>query len=192
MRPAGAVPTNDWWSSLVFKKLNCQYSEILQAHPAAYLPNAGGLGFSYSTTPEFVIPAPGLQEYHYPYHQDFTAGVSGLSAPIVKVDNWSDWTVTPSWVDGSRSMTATIGHGLPMTYFKVAGGGAQLTLDANANCLAQRRRHCWIHGERPRLRRLCADRRGMGGVRFIDRLESWRQGLLHRGGVADHRCQFGQ
>ena len=64
--PAGAVPTNDWWSSLAFKKLNCQYSEILQAHPAAYLPNAGGLGFSYSTSPEFVVPAPGLQEYHYP------------------------------------------------------------------------------------------------------------------------------
>ena len=27
-------------------------------------------------------------------------------------------------------MTATMGHGLPMTYFKVAGGGAQLTLNA--------------------------------------------------------------
>ena len=102
----------------------------MQAHPAAYLPNAGGLGFSYSTAPEFVVPAPGLQEYHYPYQQDFTAGVSGLNAPLVKVDGWSDWTVTPSWVDGSRSMTATIGHGLPMTYFKVAGGGAQLTLNA--------------------------------------------------------------
>ncbi|MET0967002.1 MAG: glycosyl hydrolase [Nakamurella sp.] len=128
--PAGAVPTNDWWSSLVFKKLNCQYSEALQAHPAAYLPNAGGLGFSYTTTPQLAVPAPGLQEYHYAYSQDFTAGVTGLSAPVVKVDGWSDWTVTPSWNDGARSMTATIGHGLPMTYFKVAGGGAQLTLNA--------------------------------------------------------------
>ncbi|MEP6562717.1 MAG: hypothetical protein ABJD68_16780, partial [Nakamurella sp.] len=128
--PAGAIPTNDWWSSLIFKKLNCQYSEALQAHPAAYLPNAGGLGFSYTTTPQLVVPGPGLQEYHYTYSQDFTAGVSGLSAPLVKVDGWSDWTVTPSWNDGTRSMTATIGHGLPMTYFKVAGGGAQLTTNA--------------------------------------------------------------
>jgi endoglucanase Acf2 len=128
--PAGAVPTNDWWSSLVFKKLNCQYSEALQAHPAAYLPNAGGLGFSYATTPQLVVPGPGLQEYHYSYDQDFTAGVTGLSAPVVKVDGWSDWTVTPSWTDGARSMKATIGHGLPMTYFKVAGGGAQLTMNS--------------------------------------------------------------
>ena len=128
--PSGALPTNDWWSSLAFKRLNCQYSEILQAHPAAYLPAANGLGFSYSTSAQLVEPAPGLQEYHYPYQQDFTAGVAGLNAPMVKVDGWSDWTVTPSWEDGTRSMTATIGHGLPMTSFKVSGGGAQLTLAA--------------------------------------------------------------
>src|SRR6476469_2625980 len=66
-----------------------------------------------------------------PYQQDFTAGVAGLDAPLVKVDGWSDWTVTPSWEDGTRSTTATIGHGLPMTSFKVSGGGgAQLTLAA--------------------------------------------------------------
>jgi len=29
--PAGAIPTNDWWSSLVFKRLDCRYSEVLQA-----------------------------------------------------------------------------------------------------------------------------------------------------------------
>lgn len=42
--PAGAVPTNDWWSSLVFKKYNCVGSEPLHAHPVSYLPQAGGLG----------------------------------------------------------------------------------------------------------------------------------------------------
>ncbi len=125
--PTGAIPTNDWWSSLVFKRLNCQYSENLEAHPLSYLPNANGLGFSYSTTAQLLAPAPGLQEYHYPYSQDFTAGVSGLNAPIVKVDGWSDWTVTPAWSDGARTMTATIGHGLPFTYIDVTGGGALLT-----------------------------------------------------------------
>ena len=83
-----------------------------------------GLGFSYPTTPQISTPAPGLQEYHYVYSQDFIAGMTGLNAPVVKVDGWSDWTVTPSWSDGTRTMTATIGHGLPMTYFKVTGGGA--------------------------------------------------------------------
>ena len=112
---------------MIFKRLNCQYSENLEAHPLSFLPNANGLGFSYSTTAQLLAPAPGLQEYHYPYAQDFTAGVGGLNAPIVTVDGWSDWTVTPAWSDGSRTMTATIGHGLPFTYIDVTGGGAQIT-----------------------------------------------------------------
>jgi hypothetical protein len=56
--------------------------------------------------------------------------VAGLSTGRVQVDDWSDWTVTPTWVDGSRSLKATIGHGLPMSYFEVAGGGsAQISTD---------------------------------------------------------------
>ena len=57
--PIGAVPTNDWWSSLVFKKLNCNYSENLEAHPAVYLPGAAGLGFAYPTTPAISTPGTG-------------------------------------------------------------------------------------------------------------------------------------
>ena len=45
--PDGAMPTNDWWSSLLFKKGDdCAFSEPLYAHPAAYRPVAGGLGHS--------------------------------------------------------------------------------------------------------------------------------------------------
>ena len=105
--PSGAVPTNDWWSSLVFKKLNCNYSENLEAHPAVYLPGAAGLGFAYPTTPQISTPAPGLQEYHYVNSQDFIAGMTGLNAPVVKVDGWSDWTVTPSWTRQTNSGSAT-------------------------------------------------------------------------------------
>ncbi len=50
--PAGPVPTNDWWSSLVFKKFDCAYSENLHAHPTGYDTTSGGLGFSYTTTPQ--------------------------------------------------------------------------------------------------------------------------------------------
>ena len=118
---------------MVFERLNCRYSEnLVEAHPLSFLPNANGLGFSYSTTAQLLAPAPGLQQYHYPYAQDFTAGVGGLNAPIVKVDGWSDWTVTPAWSDGSRTMTATIGHGLPFTYIDVTGGGAQITATSPA------------------------------------------------------------
>ncbi|MFD0521710.1 glycosyl hydrolase [Paractinoplanes durhamensis] len=125
--PAGPVPTNDWWSSLVFKKFDCAYSENLHAHPISYDTTAGGLGFSYNTTPQISGSATGVGEYHYIYSEDFTAGVAGLNAPRTLVDGWTDWTVTPYWSDGTRTMKATIGHGLPFAYFQITGGNAQIT-----------------------------------------------------------------
>ncbi|GIF01664.1 glycosyl hydrolase [Paractinoplanes rishiriensis] len=125
--PAGPVPTNDWWSSLVFKKFDCSYSENLHAHPTSYDTTSGGLGFSYNTTPQISGSATGVGEYHYIYQEDFTAGVAGLNAPRTLVDSWTDWTVTPYWSDGTRTMKATIGHGLPFAYFQVTGGNAQIT-----------------------------------------------------------------
>ncbi|TKV62173.1 hypothetical protein FDO65_05530 [Nakamurella flava] len=130
--PKGAIPTNDWWSSLAYKRLNCAYSENLHAHPLSFLPGANGLGISYSTTPTVTTPAKGLQEYHYAYAQDVTAGVAGLDAPMVKVDGWTDWTVTPAWTGGSRTMKATIGHGLPFVYVDGITAGAAGTLTTAA------------------------------------------------------------
>ncbi|SNT55246.1 Endoglucanase Acf2 [Streptosporangium subroseum] len=125
--PAGAVPTNDWWSSILFKKTDCAYGEPLYAHPISYDTFGNGLGFSYNTTAAISGTATGVSEYHYPYVQDIRVGVAGLNSPDVKVDGWSDWTVTPYWSGGGRTMKATIGHGLPFSYFQVTGGDAQIT-----------------------------------------------------------------
>ena len=126
--PAGPIPTNDWWSSILWKKTNCAFGEPLHAHPQSYRALNSGLGFSYSTTPTISGAATGVGEYKYLYQQDLIAGVTGLNAPDVKVDGYSDWTVTPFWSDGARTVKATIGHGLPLTYFQVTGGNAQLTV----------------------------------------------------------------
>jgi endoglucanase Acf2 len=127
--PKGAVPTNDWWSSLLFKKGDdCNFSQALYAHPVAYRPSATGLGLSYEQTPAISGSATGLGEYHFPYAQKVVAGVAGLNAPKALVDGWTDWTVTPSWSDGTRTLKATIGHGLPLSYYQVTGGDALLTV----------------------------------------------------------------
>ena len=67
--PAGAVPTNDWWSSLLYKRDNvgCQYSAPLHAHPMSFQPAADGLGVSYTTTAAISGTPTGVGEYHYPY-----------------------------------------------------------------------------------------------------------------------------
>ncbi|MEV0609138.1 glycosyl hydrolase [Polymorphospora rubra] len=127
--PAGAVPTNDWWSSLLFKQQigSCQHSGPLHAHPMSFQPESGGLGVSYTTEAAISGSATGVGEYHYPYTREFTLGVVGLNSPDTKVDGWTDWTVTPYWSDGARTLKATIGHGLPFVYAQVTGGDAQLS-----------------------------------------------------------------
>ncbi|MFI7427712.1 glycosyl hydrolase [Micromonospora sp. NPDC049836] len=128
--PAGAIPTNDWWTSLLWKRNNCATSENLHAHPLAYRAETNGLGLSYTTTAAISGTATGVGEYHYPYREDLRVGVAGLAAPVVKAADWTDWTVTADWSDGTRGMRATIGHGLPFSYYRISGGAAQLTAAA--------------------------------------------------------------
>ena len=108
---------------------------------------------------------------------------------MVKVDGWSDWTVTPSWIDGSRSMTATIGHGLPMTYFKVTGGGAQLTLNASPRIWQNDGATVGFTVNGHDYVAYAPTGAGWTVVGQLDCVEPGRQGLLHRRGAADDRLR---
>ena len=125
--PAGAVPTNDWWTSLLWRKFSCaSVSENLMAHPLAYHAFTDGLGVSYPTTATISGTATGVGEYHYPYAEDFRLGIAGLDADG-KVDGYSDWTVSELWTNGASSLRTTFGHGLPFVFATKTGGDAILT-----------------------------------------------------------------
>ncbi|MFJ1702463.1 glycosyl hydrolase [Kitasatospora sp. NPDC088346] len=128
-RMAGkAVPTNDWWSSLVFQRYaGNPYSENMYGHPLTFKAVAAGLEVGYPTTP--TVTGDGRQ-YDYTHTRDLTLGVAGLNSPDTKVDGWTDWTVTPYWADGAHTFSATIGHGLPYVYAHATGGAAQITTAA--------------------------------------------------------------
>ncbi|WP_345704950.1 hypothetical protein [Kitasatospora paranensis] len=185
--PAGAVPTNDWWSSILWKKTNCAYGEPLFAHPLGFRAQSGGLGFSYTTTPAISGSGTGVGEYHFPYSEDFVAGVTGLGAPEVKVDGWSDWTVSPYFSDGAHTLRATIGEGLPFAYFQVTGGNAQISVASGATATV------WadtgssigytVNGHDYVAYALRCD---LVGERLRDHLLARRQGLLLDRRPADH------
>ncbi|ADV65794.1 glycosyl hydrolase [Deinococcus maricopensis] len=130
----GAVPTNKFWSSLVFKryKPNSMYSENMYAHPFAMKAGASGLSLGYPNTPRFTGGG-GTSKYEYTFTPDFTLGVSGLNAPDTRADDWSDWTATAAWNDGTRSLKTTFGHGLPFVYATKTGGNAELRFNAPVN-----------------------------------------------------------
>lgn len=125
--PDGPLPTNDWWSSLLYKRLDCRMSEPLHAHPASYQPTPAGLGLSTPREATLSGTPGGIGEFHFGFEQDVVVGVAGLDAPTVQVAGWTDWTVTPAWSDGTRSLRATIGHGLPTSWYHLEGGDALLT-----------------------------------------------------------------
>ncbi|RDG36176.1 glycosyl hydrolase [Streptomyces corynorhini] len=122
------VPTNDWWSSLAFQRYGDNpYSTPMYGHPLTYQATAGGLEVGYPTTPSIVGDG---RQYEYPHKADLTVGLTGLNSPDTKADDWSDWTVTPYWADGTRTLRTTIGHGLPFVYAKGSGGDARITTAA--------------------------------------------------------------
>ncbi|MFD4256888.1 glycosyl hydrolase [Streptomyces sp. NPDC058534] len=122
------VPTNDWWSSLAFQRYGDNpYSTPMYGHPLTYQATGGGLEIGYPTTPAVVGEG---RQYEYAHKRDLTLGLTGLNSPDTKADAWSDWTVTPYWSDGTRTLRTTIGHGLPFVYAKGSGGNAQITTAA--------------------------------------------------------------
>ncbi|MFG2332579.1 glycosyl hydrolase [Streptomyces sp. NPDC048604] len=119
------VPTNDWWSSLAFQRYGDNpYSTPMYGHPLTYQATAGGLDVGYPTTPQIVGEG---RQYEFAHKRDLTIGLTGLNSPDTKADSWSDWTVTPYWSDGARTLRTTIGHGSPFVYAQGSGGNAQIT-----------------------------------------------------------------
>ncbi|CAL9613284.1 hypothetical protein SUDANB15_05654 [Streptomyces sp. enrichment culture] len=122
------VPTNDWWSSLAFRRYGDNpYSTPMYGHPLTYQAVSGGLEVGYPTSPAVVGEG---RQYEYAHKRDLTLGLSGLNSPDAKADAWSDWTVTPYWSDGTRTLRTTIGHGMPFVYAQGTGGNAQITTAA--------------------------------------------------------------
>lgn len=119
------VQTNDFWSSLIFTFYNDQHSNNLYAHPALFKARANGLQIGY--TPTHVFAA---NDHLYPYSNQLTVGVSGLTATRTLTDDYSDWTVTALWEGNGRRMKALFGHGLPYAFFTITGGNAVITTTA--------------------------------------------------------------
>ena len=95
------VPTNDWWSTLIKEN----HASNLFNYPYTMKTTNDGLVVSY-------IPQ-GVIDDQLPV----IVGVSGLAASKTTVSNYSDWTVTMNWNDGTRNFEATSGIAMPFLYF---------------------------------------------------------------------------
>ncbi len=109
------VPTSDWWSALV---KNGTASNLFN-YPYTMKTTNSGLVVSY-------IPK-GVIDDLLP----MVVGVTGMNAPNIKVADYSDWTVTMDWNDGTHNFQTTSGVGMPFLYFtKNASDVAQVIINS--------------------------------------------------------------
>ena len=109
------VHTNDWWSKL----LKENHADNLFNYPMTMKTTDNGLIVTY--IPRNVIGD----------NQAIQVGLTGLNSSNTTVSDYSDWTVTMNWNDGTRDFEATSGIGMPFVYFKKnSSSTAQITVNS--------------------------------------------------------------
>ena len=121
----GAIPTNEWWSSLIWERY-AGNSTGQNMYPLPLALKAQQEGLSLAHLQGFNISD---VAYFQSFNAAVTISVEGLVAPEVEVAHAGDWSVTASWSDDEQSMQATFGHGLPYVYFDIAGGDIIVEID---------------------------------------------------------------
>ena len=122
----GPVPTNDWWSSLVWP-MHSPHSMPMFPHPLAVQAHADGLGIGYTSEPvvsDHLKDGTAFQvgsDYRYPYRESLRIGLEGMETSETLVDHFSDWAVTALWEQGDDALRATFAHGSPFVFFERTG-----------------------------------------------------------------------
>lgn len=120
------IPTNDWWSGLLFESFS---GGPVIGDP--YHGDAGAEGFT-ATYPTDWNGDPAEQDTIVA-DTARTPGVTIGHADVeefsdARVHDWGDWHVQTTWGAGTdRRMDVTIARGLPLLFAEYSGGSAQLT-----------------------------------------------------------------
>lgn len=126
-----AVPTNQWYSSLVFK----EPSEALFAQPLSVKPTRQGFELAYPQ--KVIVPTPRLDvEVHYPHANPLVFRPTHFKTLRSTLDIASDWAIDIASGESSKTLKATVAHGSPFVYFRLSEGDVDLHLPAGATTKA--------------------------------------------------------
>ena len=118
----GPVPTNQWWSSLVW----LPFSQPLYAHPPAVTCTPEGLNVSF---PGARLRADRSAIFAFVGPKDADLVLSHSADPTfarADLDGVSDWFISVSMRSGGAAMRASFGHGSPYIYCIYEGGSARI------------------------------------------------------------------
>ncbi len=116
----GPVPTNRWWSSLVW----APFSDPIYAGPLSFQAVPEGLALGY---PRMEADEDGFQ---MPFTADLVVGLEAFEAEAARVVRYGDWTVEVVWEEEAPRETpvlrATLGQGLLYAYLQFGGNPVQV------------------------------------------------------------------
>ena len=123
-----AVPTNQWYSSVVFT----QWTEVLHANPLTFKATQDGFEMGLPTMQ--VVPSQRKDnEIFYPHGADLLFSPTAFSPTEANLDDHGDWSINIGLDDGDNRMMATIAHGSPYAYFQLSTGDLQVQPAAGFN-----------------------------------------------------------
>lgn len=121
---SGPVPTNDWWSSLLWVPL----SDCMYPHPLAIKAEKSGLRVYHPS--RITADAKTIHAGMPGDKQDFILGHSQQAEfTDARVAAFSDWFVTVAFGERRAGMRVTFGHGSPFVFAVYQGGEAVVTFD---------------------------------------------------------------
>ena len=116
-----AVPTNQWYSSVVFT----QWTEVLHANPLTF--KATPDGFEMGLPKMQVVPSQRKDtEIFYPHGADLLFTPTAFKPTEANLDDHGDWSINIGLDEGDNRMMATIAHGSPYAYFQLSTGDLQV------------------------------------------------------------------
>ena len=126
-----AAPTNQWYSSVMFQR----WSQPLHAHPMTY--RATEQGFELGLPKKRFADVDGSLELSYPHVAAIVVAPKDFTPKDARLAKFSDWLVQVSMAsDTGGSLTATVLHGSPFSYYEISTGDVRFRLAARDAVLA--------------------------------------------------------
>lgn len=127
-----AVPTNQWYSSLMFER----WSYPIHAHPMTY--RASEQGFEIGLPDRRAVSPDAIQrEIRYPHVAAIVVSPLDFKPQDARLAQFSDWLIRVRMgTSDGRALSATVLHGSPFSYFECTGGEVRFRLAVKPGVIA--------------------------------------------------------